>query len=103
MQVVSGSDRGVGWTAAGLLVIGRYAGGASPFAERYAVVLGDPAAAADLLTRSTVLEYGLTILLAGGWLGSHTALRFGARLIRPLLVAISLGMTGRLLWGYFAG
>lgn len=41
--------------------------------------------------------------MAGGWLGSHSALRFGARLIRPLLVIISLGLTGRLLWGYFAG
>jgi uncharacterized membrane protein YfcA len=40
--------------------------------------------------------------MLGGWLGSHTALKFGARLIRPLLVAISLGMTARLLWGYFA-
>ena len=41
--------------------------------------------------------------ILGGWLGSRTALRFGARLIRPLLVVISLGMTARLLWGYFAG
>ena len=41
--------------------------------------------------------------MLGAWLGSHTALRFGARLIRPLLVVISLGLTGRLLWGYFAG
>ena len=41
--------------------------------------------------------------MAGGWLGSHTALKFGARLIRPLLVVISLALTGRLLWGYFAG
>ena len=41
--------------------------------------------------------------MLGGWLGSHTALKFGARLIRPLLVAISLAMTARLLWGYFAG
>jgi uncharacterized protein len=40
--------------------------------------------------------------MLGGWLGSHTALKFGARLIRPLLVAISLAMTARLLWGYFA-
>jgi uncharacterized membrane protein YfcA len=39
----------------------------------------------------------------GGYLGSHTALKFGARLIRPLLVLISLGLTARLLWGYFAG
>ena len=41
--------------------------------------------------------------IAGGWLGSHSALKFGARLIRPLLVVISLGLTGRLLWSYFAG
>ncbi len=41
--------------------------------------------------------------MLGGWLGSRTALRFGARLIRPLLVVLSLGLTGRLLWGYFAG
>ena len=41
--------------------------------------------------------------MAGGWLGSHTAMRFGAKLIRPLLVTASLAMTGRLLWGYFAG
>jgi uncharacterized membrane protein YfcA len=40
--------------------------------------------------------------MAGGWLGSHSAMRFGARLIRPLLVALSLGLTGRLLWDYFA-
>ena len=39
--------------------------------------------------------------MAGAWLGSRTALKFGARLIRPLLVVISLGLTGRLLWSYF--
>lgn len=41
--------------------------------------------------------------MAGGWLGSHSALRFGARLIRPLIVVISLTLTARLLWGYSAG
>jgi uncharacterized protein len=41
--------------------------------------------------------------MIGGWVGSHSALRFGARLIRPLLVATSLALTGRLLWSYFAG
>lgn len=40
--------------------------------------------------------------MAGGWIGSHTAMRFGAQVIRPLLVVISLGLTARLLWGYFA-
>lgn len=40
--------------------------------------------------------------MLGGWLGSHSAIRFGARLIRPLLVVISLGLTVRLLWSYFA-
>ena len=41
--------------------------------------------------------------MLGGWLGSHSAIRFGARLIRPLLVTVSLGLTARLLWGYFVG
>jgi uncharacterized membrane protein YfcA len=40
--------------------------------------------------------------MLGGWLGSHTAMRFGARVIRPLLVTLSLGLTARLLWTYFA-
>lgn len=39
--------------------------------------------------------------MLGGWIGSHTAMRFGARLIRPLLVLLSLGLTARLLWSYF--
>jgi hypothetical protein len=29
-------------------------------------------------------------------------MRFGARLIRPLLVTLSIGLTARLLWSYFA-
>ena len=40
--------------------------------------------------------------MVGGWIGSHTAMRFGARLIRPLLVLLSLGLTARLLWTYFS-
>jgi uncharacterized membrane protein YfcA len=40
--------------------------------------------------------------MAGGWIGSHTAMRFGAQVIRPLLVILSLGLAGRLLWSYFA-
>lgn len=34
----------------------------------------------------------------GAWLGSHTAMRFGAKVIRPLLVTISLLLTAKLLW-----
>jgi uncharacterized membrane protein YfcA len=40
--------------------------------------------------------------VTGGYIGSHTAMRFGASVIRPLLVLISLGLTARLLWGYFS-
>jgi hypothetical protein len=40
--------------------------------------------------------------MTGAWAGSHFATRFGARLIRPLLVVVSLGLTGRLVWGWFA-
>ena len=40
--------------------------------------------------------------IVGGWIGSHTAMRFGAQVIRPLLVVLSLGLTARLLWTYFS-
>ncbi|QDP18830.1 TSUP family transporter [Sphingomonas xanthus] len=40
--------------------------------------------------------------MLGGYIGSHTAMRFGARLIRPLLVTLSLGLTLRLLWSWFS-
>lgn len=39
--------------------------------------------------------------MAGAWIGSHVAIRFGARVIRPLLVAISLILTGKLVWENF--
>jgi len=41
--------------------------------------------------------------MTGAWIGSHTATRFGARLIRPVLVIVSLALTGKLLWQWFAG
>ena len=47
---------------------------------------------------------GLTMAvggMAGAWIGSHVAIRFGARVIRPLLVTISLILTGKLIWQNF--
>ncbi|MDB5367582.1 MAG: hypothetical protein JWM77_3509 [Rhodospirillales bacterium] len=35
--------------------------------------------------------------LVGGWLGSRAAIHFGANLIRPMLIVVSLSMTGKLL------
>lgn len=43
---------------------------------------------------------GLTMAVGqvvGGWLGSHAAMRFGPKLIRPLLVTICVGMVIKLL------
>jgi uncharacterized membrane protein YfcA len=40
--------------------------------------------------------------MTGGWLGSHFAIRHGARVIRPLLIVISLALTGRLIWGFLS-
>lgn len=40
--------------------------------------------------------------MIGAWIGSHFATRFGARMIRPLLVVVSIGLTGRLVWGWFS-
>lgn len=39
--------------------------------------------------------------ILGARLGSHYATRHGARLIRPLLVVVSLALTARLVWGWF--
>ena len=39
--------------------------------------------------------------MLGNYLGSHTAMRFGAAVIRPLLVTLSLALTAKLLWQYF--
>ena len=35
---------------------------------------------------------------SGAWTGSHTAIRFGARIIRPVLVTVSLALTAKLVW-----
>lgn len=42
--------------------------------------------------------------MAGAWMGAHVAMRHGARIIRPLLIVVSLALTGKLIWdGFFAG
>lgn len=46
-----------------------------------------------------VWKAGLVMALAqalGAWAGSHAAIRFGSKLVRPLLVIVCLGMTIRL-------
>lgn len=40
--------------------------------------------------------------MCGAWLGAHFATRFGARLIRPLLIMASLALTARLIWSWFS-
>lgn len=41
--------------------------------------------------------------MTGAVIGSHFATRHGARVIRPLLVVVSLALTIRLIWQWFAG
>jgi uncharacterized membrane protein YfcA len=41
--------------------------------------------------------------LIGGWIGAHLVLRHGTRLIRPVLVVVSLAISGKLLWAQIAG
>ena len=36
--------------------------------------------------------------MSGAWVGSHTATRYGAKVIRPLLIAASLLLTAKLMW-----
>lgn len=40
--------------------------------------------------------------MTGAWIGSHYATKLGAQIIRPLLVIVSIGLTLRLVWGWFA-
>jgi len=43
---------------------------------------------------------GPAILVAGGagYIGAHTGIRYGARLIRPLVVVVSIALALRLLF-----
>lgn len=41
--------------------------------------------------------------ITGSWLGSKFAVRHGARVIRPLLVTVSVLLTARLIYNWFAG
>lgn len=43
------------------------------------------------------IPLGLT-LMVGAWLGAHSAIRFGGRFIRPVLVLVTLALAGRLIW-----
>lgn len=37
-------------------------------------------------------------LMAGSYLGAHTAIRFGSKLIKPLFILMVMAIAGRLLW-----
>ncbi|WP_443971116.1 TSUP family transporter [Sphingobium sp. CR28] len=39
--------------------------------------------------------------MSGAWIGSHLAIRHGAKVIRPLLIFVSLALTARLAWQNF--
>jgi uncharacterized membrane protein YfcA len=39
--------------------------------------------------------------MLGSWIGAHVAMRHGAAVIRPLLIVVSLGLTGKLIWDNF--
>ena len=40
---------------------------------------------------------------SGAYAGSHTAMRFGAKVIRPVLATVSLALTIKLLWTALSG
>ena len=39
--------------------------------------------------------------MLGGYLGSRFAMKHGARVVRPLMIVASLGLTGKLVWDWF--
>lgn len=58
-----------------------------------------------LIAGNALIPLGLCMAIgsaSGAWTGSHTAMRFGARVIRPLLVTVCLALTAKLLWNALA-
>ncbi len=54
-----------------------------------------------LIGGNALIMLGLCMAIgsaSGAWTGSHTAMRFGAKVIRPVLVTVSLALTAKLLW-----
>ena len=54
-----------------------------------------------LATGHAMILLGLCMAVgaaAGAFTGSHTAMRFGAKVIRPVLVTVCLALTAKLLW-----
>ncbi|WP_295401587.1 TSUP family transporter [uncultured Thiocystis sp.] len=54
------------------------------------------------------IVWSIAALMAGGqligaWLGSHLVLRHGAALVRPVLVAATVAISGKLLWDRLSG
>jgi len=43
------------------------------------------------------IPLGITLMM-GAWLGAHSAIRFGGKFIRPILVLVTLALAGRLIW-----
>jgi hypothetical protein len=43
------------------------------------------------------------VLMAGSWLGAHSAIRFGAPFIRPVFVAVVLAIAAKLAWEAWQG
>lgn len=74
---------------------------------RFMNFLSNAAALAAFMTLGTIdYPLGLTMgvaLMVGAWAGAHSAIRFGAPLIRPLFIAVVLAMSVRLLWQQFHG
>ena len=57
-----------------------------------------------LLAGRAIVLLGLCMAIgsaSGAFTGSHTAIRFGAKVIRPVLVVVSLALTAKLLWNAF--
>ncbi|RKF18378.1 hypothetical protein D6851_14655 [Altericroceibacterium spongiae] len=58
------------------------------------------------LSGKTYWALGICMGLAaatGSFIGSHSAMRFGSRLIRPALIVISIALTTKLLYDYLTG
>lgn len=96
-----GPGTGTFWMMACLLVMGRDLLGATAHTKVMNLASNLASLSVFLATGQVRFAIGLSMAagqLAGGWLGAHTAVRGGARVIRPLFLGVVIALAAKLSW-----
>ncbi|MCW5557175.1 MAG: TSUP family transporter [Verrucomicrobiae bacterium] len=99
-----GPGTGSFWMMACILARGRDLLGATAHTKVMNLTSNLASLAVFLAAGQVRFAIGLTMAagqLAGGWLGAHTAVRGGTRLIRPLFLTMVILLAAKLAWDAF--